>query len=713
MKKKLLVLLLALVLALCAFVSCGDEEEPGESTSSSSTSSSGTDGSKPTTESKPPVIEGGDEDCVHDWKSVSKTEATCKAEGEESFKCSKCDATKKQTLAISTIHSYEVIETKEPTCQEAGVITKKCKVCEKVETQPNGEMLRHQPGEVIVVEPTCDKNGEKKSVCSMCGMDYVAVGFDPVIPKLGHSYEKAENILAAEGVTLVEGACEVEGYFEVVCVDCGAAGKNITRADYADLEGVNDLFDVSIYDKMKKLEHNYTKLLKQVDPTCDVDGYTEYQCTRCDSIRKTNPIKAAGHTYKKDATAVEGEHFVIVTKATCLADGKKAFICTVCKTTGTDEKGTETIKKLDHDTTKHTEEFLIESKEATCTVYAYKKYKCCVTASCTESVTIYDEAAGYRKHNFVKIGEPSCLTEGKTPAKCSYEDCGMEAMHPDIPAVLIKHTLGEILSEATCVSNAKYKCELCTTEYGPYENDEAYENGFAHGRHIFGEGQVVEPTCSSIGYKKFFCVGDPLCDFERKNPNLDQPDEPRAEDIIARIAHNFDTDGNGEIDITPDGRIVCAVCSQQYRDITTQISKGNGKLCLGCDSESIESCTCGLEVKWNGYVSPSIPDEHNVAKGGTITVSSVNWDKISAENGGGTQALALGYGIVGIYGEEEIGTYTIAIYDSADATEAIDIIEVSGKEEFVDLYNYASVGKISITSTIGATVFFYEVPSDF
>lgn len=703
MKKRLLILMLVLVMALCAFVSCGDEEEPDESTGSSSSGSASTDSSKPAG-SKPPVISGGDEDCEHTWTTTSKTESTCKTEGVEKFKCSKCSATKEETIPLSKVHSYDkdtIVEI-EPTCQADGKIIKTCKLCGDVEESKGKEKVKHQPVETVVVEPTCDKDGVKKNVCSMCGTEIIVVGFNPVIPKLGHSYEKAENILAAEGVTLVEGDCENEGYFQVVCTVCATEGDRITRDQYAEM-ATNPEYKDEIYIKMKKSGHNYAEFVQQVPATCDTDGYTEYKCTRCDSTEKKAPTKAPGHLYDKSATAVENEHYVIITPATCLTEGKKAYICKVCKAQATDDKGTETIPMLNHDTSNHSPEYLVKTAEATCKLQAYKEYKCCVTAACTKTEIVYE--GELRQHNLVKNGEPSCKTLGYTPAKCSYEDCDYTTdRHPDIPAVAIKHSMGEVIAVATCISDAKYMCEYCGTEYGPYADDDNYKDGFATGIHKFESEEIVPPTCSSVGYKVYLCTGDAACTAERRNPNMDEEDVSKPEDITPRTPHNFDIDGNGIMDVSPDGRIVCAQCAKQYRDVTTEVSSGNGKLCLGCGSETVADCTCGLDVIWNGYVSPSIPDEHNLASNVETVISSVTWKEVENTE---KQPLVMGNGIIRIKGEADDATYTIKIYDKENGT-LLNTLTKTGREVFIDLYEYAEVGQIAITSTTGAMVFFYS-----
>ena len=77
--------------------------------------------------------------------------------------------------------------------------------------------------------------------------------------------------------------------------------------------------------------------------------------------------------------------------------------------------------------------------------------------------------------------------------------------------------------------------------------------------------------------------------------------------------------------VTEDGRIVCTACAYQYRDVSTEVTTGNGSLCLGCDKEV---CDCGLKVEWNGYVSPKAPDK--LTANTAFTKEEVVWNVIPA-----------------------------------------------------------------------------------
>jgi len=251
--------------------------------------------------------------------------------------------------------------------------------------------------------------------------------------------------------------------------------------------------------------------------------------------------------------------------------------------------------------------------------------------------------------------------------------------------------LAEKVSEATCISNAVYKCSVCDSEFGPYENDPAYEDGFAHGNHVYQYSATVAPTCSSIGYNIYVCVADDACTDTRRNDDLSLPaDQPKEGTAVERIAHTFGA-------VSPDGRIECSVCFAEYRDVTTEESNGGGTLCLGCGKTP---CDCGLSVEWTGYVSPVIPDNHNLVANTEKVISSVKWTEVEETE----KALAIGGGVIILDGEENT-TYTVKIYDKADGT-LLDTVTVTG-DSIIDLYKYAEVGQISITASTLAIVFLY------
>lgn len=680
--KKLLILMLALVMVLCMFVACGDEEEtPDEGSTGTSSSSGG--------------VSGGDDDCEHTFVSKSKVEATCKAEGSETFECSKCGATKTDKLPVLKTHDYKVVDETEATCEELAKIIKECQVCGDKQEFEDGQLAPHKGVEVVKTEPTCDTDGAREYECEVCGTTMFKLGFDKVIPKLGHTYEREGNEFSEEaGVTFVAGNCDTEGRFDRVCQDCGYDKDPITREEYGKMSG----YDTTKYDDMEVWGHDYSVFVGPIPASCTTDGYDEYKCSRCDATNLVVTSYANGHTYEKGQSAVEGTHFVVTQAPTCIVEGKKAYKCTVCGEVATDDKDIDTISCIPHDTSNRDVQYLTDDRAADCLNDAYKVYKCCADPLCQESEKVVEEGTALG-HDPVVSGEQTCATEGKTPYSCSR--CSATWLDGPVDENIKHKPETNKVLEATCINNAVYRCSICEKEYGPYEGDEYYADGFAHGIHQFVYNETVAPTCSSIGYKIYACVADGACTVTRKddtNTDMTKPDTPKAEDIVARVAHNFDADGNGVIDVSPDGRIVCSVCMAQYRDVTTEVTNGSGKLCLGCGKDS---CECGLSVEWNGYVSPTIPDAHMLSANTEVTISSVEWKEVENK---GDKALAIGNGMIIIDGEDTT-TYTIKIYDKKDG-ELLKTVELTG-DVALDLYEYAEVGQVAIKASTAAVVFFY------
>ena len=211
MKRKLLILFFVVAMMVLVFASCGDDEGTGA-----------------------PSSNDGNNDCEHDFKVVEaeSVPATCKDEGKQVFKCSKCSATKEETVAKLTEHKYKYSEI-EPTCQEDGKIVSECEVCNEKTEKKGKPKISHSGQEVILSNPTCTEKGSKDWVCKDCGTSVYKKGFEKEIPALGHSYERTENMFDEKaGVTFVAGTCSAEGMFARVCTDCKYDGDPITREEY-------------------------------------------------------------------------------------------------------------------------------------------------------------------------------------------------------------------------------------------------------------------------------------------------------------------------------------------------------------------------------------------------------------------------------------------------------------------------------------------------
>ena len=151
------------------------------------------------------------------------------------------------------------------------------------------------------------------------------------------------------------------------------------------------------------------------------------------------------------------------------------------------------------------------------------------------------------------------------------------------------------------------------------------------------------------------------------------------DDYTARVAHEF-------APVNDFDEIKCAVCSQTYRNVTTIVTSGGDKLCLGDCEEG--NCTCDVRVEWNGYIKPSTPE--TIVAGEEFTKNYVTEKEADLE---------IGSGLIKLVSEAE-ANYIITIGE--------DIIEVSGSEVMIDLYKYESVTSVTIVSDADATVVFYE-----
>ena len=641
MKKKILIALFVIVALACMLVSCGE--------------------------------------CEHTYDEGEVTvAATCVTEGKKVVKCTQCGETKTETIAKNNAHTLtqEVIA---PTCKEGGKTINRCTAngCTySFETDQTAKLTACPAGdnivEVVVTPATCTEAGTRKKICNICGKDYYEWGFDKVIPATGHTYEDDSKFKTDEekGITFVAGNCDTEGYISRICQVCGTQ-DNITKDEYAALPD----HDNEKLDAMEMWGHNFDTFVEAVAPNCTDDGYDLYSCSNpgCEDTNAVVTSFALGHTYVKNETAELGVHYEITLAPTCLQEGLKSYICTVCQVVATDDKNTEAIPTIDHNIVDTDDNYLVLAMDATCTEAAYKVYRCCVDSLCEETKTFtYGEALD---HDWAISGEVNCSTGGLTPWKCNR--CEIEELREDENSDLsIRHTYGSTVSAPTCVDRAVYNCSVCAKDYTSYEDDAA---GAPHGNHVYDVFvETIAPICSAEGYTTYSCSAGNCGTTENR-------------EYTERTAHEFNP-------VTEDGRIVCVICAAQYRDVSTEITTGSGDLCLG---GCTDTCTCGLKVEWNGYVSPKAPEQ--LTAGTEFVKTEVVWTEV----GDITTPLALGEGMIVLNGTADT-TYTIKVYDKVNGT-LLATIERSGEVAFADLYKYAEVGQIAITASTDATVYFYAI----
>ena len=168
------------------------------------------------------------------------------------------------------------------------------------------------------VAPTCTATGLTEGKhCSVCGEVLVA---QTVVDALGHDEVNHE----AKAPT---------------CTEIGwDAYVTCSRCDY------------TTYAEKAKLGHDYVAG-NVVAPKCEAQGYTIYDCSRCDATENRNYVAATGHTLP--------EEWTVVTAPTCAEKGSAKRECTSC----------DYVETKDLDMIAHTPAEAVEENrvEATCT----------------------------------------------------------------------------------------------------------------------------------------------------------------------------------------------------------------------------------------------------------------------------------------------------------------------------------------------------------
>ena len=630
----------------------------------------------------------------HDFKqSEVITEATCDAAGKAKFVC-ECGESEEREIAAKG-HTFGEEQVKEPTCWDDGYTYKVCSVC-NAESEPTNivkaDSKYHKFDKLKVTkEPTCISSGEKQMVCSVCNTPDPN-GSIELIAALGHDYKKTEK----------QATCSEEGLITEICNNCGAPGpdnnKVIEKLSHTK-EAIGDEVPATCneagyqsyrctvcgttwnVETSPALGHDIdtdNKLYQE--PTCLLDGYNYYACTRCDYRDREIGIngEALGHDYDY---VTEG--FIIVVDATCITDGSITPICKRCN-----EILTAEVKVVEATGDHFTSDKAIDSKEATCHEAAYVEYQCTADDACTATEKRY--SGEKLEHNlvFIKTVAPKCNAPGYDLYVCTLceenntetSKCTLgcvehrnEKIVPHQPTInKTKDAEGNPIEfvPATCIKNAYtiWECGDCSQEW-IYTYTVEEKPLMQHGVGVDGNdcwqptNTVVAPTCSAEGYTIYFC------------PNDDDCTETTKKDFTRRTEHPFTE--------YIDGRLVCSACNVTYRDITTYIDKA-------VDSGELEiDDNTKLDWELKGYENPKDPTAlvANTAyvyevKDGALDISG-GIIKLSSEN----EAT---YTIVVEYGDGETKTYNV---DSAKA--------------YFDLYENSKVTKVTITATADATVSLY------
>ena len=319
--------------------------------------------------------------------------------------------------------------------------------------------------------------------------------------------------------TKYEPTCDVKGYTFYECKMC----------DYT--------FEA---DFIAPLGHNYTN--ETIEPTCENEGYTLHTCTGCNKIEKDTVVSALGHNYTQNVIA-----------PTCELQGCTVNSCKNCDFV----TRTNYVQPLGHDK----EQTVIAP---TCEEEGYTVSTC---KNCDyEYRNAYVDPKG---HSYSEIGTlvPTCSEGGNTTYMCNVCEHRYVSDYTDPKG----HSYSKKSTVAPSCTEEGYSTYECTNCAHRYINDYIEPTG-----HDLSE-RITEPTCTERGYTTYTCDD---CNYEY------------IADIVAPEQHTYKkTYSRPNIEQTGYTIYECMVCGSKheadfvfYSDIFSgSAGTGEGSLAFGVD----------------------------------------------------------------------------------------------------------------------------------
>lgn len=354
------------------------------------------------------------------------------------------DITITAVYASGVMHNYTYTGNF-PTCDEAGKVVYTCSICNYSYTYSSGA-LGHEYVITDSKDATCEEDGY---ITYVCNRDTNHTYTD-IIPATGHSFENTEYVAPD---------CTTDGYYiSGTCANCGE-----------DLAGV----------VIPAFGHDYSIELEHKDATCEEDGYTKYECSRCGE-EYTEIIPATGHdytfvitspncttagkivytcandpshTYTEELPATGHSYATIIFAPTCTSEGYTSQTCTTC---GHSTKS-NIVPALGHS-------YTTVVVDPTCTKQGYTNHVCAVCGFSYK--TDYVDATGH-DFSIITVIAPTCTEKGYTLNECSV--CGTSYKSDIIPAAGHVYEFVKYVA-ATATQNAYdlYECSVCGIEYRDY-----------------------------------------------------------------------------------------------------------------------------------------------------------------------------------------------------------------------------------------------------
>ena len=413
----------------------------------------------------------------HAWKYEGMVDATCTENAKELYVCENCHAEDRREIPkdkmvdgmYATNHANkETVEQQDPTCSEVGYTAGVwCPDCEKWlsgHEEIPVDASKHVYGEAEPLrKATCTATGIGRATCTACGKATKYV----VIPMTEH---KISGLVDSKTPTCVE-----DGYIKGICSVCN---KEVTEV----LEATG--------------EHTYAK--KTSNATCTEAGYEWEECSVCGALKgdKVETAKAQGHDFKDFETYKDDPRNV---EPTCDKEGFAVVKCTRCEETK--------LVSLGGGTGKHVWDNGV-AVEPSCTEKEHTLFTCKECgATKTEEIPAEFAPLPALGHDYTKVIKgyaATCKDEGLSDGlMCSRCDSVKEAQKP-LPVDPNAHKYGKevVLRDAEC-NKSGIKRETCTLC-----GDSRYVV-IPAGNHVEGEilpDTFVEATCGKAGGYDYICA---------------------------------------------------------------------------------------------------------------------------------------------------------------------------------------------------------------
>lgn len=275
----------------------------------------------------------------HSPKAVA-TAATCTEKGSSYDVCRLCGMTLTEATETPALGHSEKVRIKQPTCTENGSVTITCRRCgEEIATYTSTEDLRaheyedliatgeHTWGEwVVKTAATCSAKGEKNRFCEKCGLEQTEE-----LPIDENAHRWSTTVYSANHPA----TCEEAGWTYRVCrwneaheqkVDDLAPTGHIGDGNWVETKAATCtepghevqycLYHPDVIAANRDTNakgHDFSVFVRTVDPYYDADnnpvqGYTVYQCSRCDETENrdfTDPVGNVTVTFVVNGVASE------------------------------------------------------------------------------------------------------------------------------------------------------------------------------------------------------------------------------------------------------------------------------------------------------------------------------------------------------------------------------------------------------------------------